>query len=170
MGQQQYFLIIVVTVIVAIGMAVAIGAIDETHTAAGKEAIRQDIVRALGDAQAYYYKPANLGGGGRSFSNLSIQDLSLEPSGLNGDYSLSTDTQSVQIAGEKASLNLFVEATATMNSAGSLTIEWNYDNNNGNGSNNGNSNNNGNGGNNGNSGNGNGNGGNNGNQGGPPAP
>lgn len=138
MGQQQQMLLLLVSVIVAFAVLVALAAIDETHTEAGKEAIRQDIVRALGDAQAFYYRPENMGGGGRSFKNLTIHDISLDANSTNGKYSLKTLPQSLSLVGEKTSADVWIEAKAKMNDVGSLEIEWNYDkkNNSNNGTNN----------------------------------
>lgn len=124
MGQQQHLFIILVIIIIGVATFVALGAIDETNSGAGKEAIRQDILRALGDAQAYYYKPPNMGGGGRSFQELSMEDLSLDNSAINGQYILTSDQSSLTLVGINPTLDIRIEARAKMSAKGSMMIAW----------------------------------------------
>lgn len=124
MGQQQLLLIILVTLIVGFSTLVALGSVDEAHVEAGKEAIRQDIVRALGDAQTYYFKPETMGGGGRSFTHISMNDLSLEASGPNGEYNISGDQQNLTLVGFNPAVNVRIEAIATIDAKGSMKITW----------------------------------------------
>ncbi|WP_069133524.1 hypothetical protein [Rhodohalobacter halophilus] len=88
MGQQQLLLIILVTVIIGIATIVAINTMQASHDAAIEDAIRQDILQAHAMAQGFYTKPAMLGGGDRSFTQLTLRDLSLPEENENAGYSL----------------------------------------------------------------------------------
>lgn len=68
MGQQQLLLVILVTIIVGIATVVAINIFGSSATQANEDAVRQDMATIGTMAQAWYARPAMLGGGGRSYA------------------------------------------------------------------------------------------------------
>ena len=76
MGQQQLLLIILVTIIVGIATVVAVTTFSETQKSINRDAVRQGLAEIASTAQAYYNKPRLLGGGGKSFTGLTLSDIS----------------------------------------------------------------------------------------------
>lgn len=100
MGQQQLLLVILVTIIVGIATVVAINTFGSAAESANQDAVRQDLAAMGVAAQAYYAKPEILGGGGKSFTGISMHNLAF--SGIivendlgvndNGTYEITTTT------------------------------------------------------------------------------
>jgi len=124
MGQQQLLFIILVTLVVGFSTLVTLNSVDESTVKSGKEMLQEDIVRALGEAQDYYYKPAGEGGGGNSFHDITFEDLSLESSIPNGMYTIITDHQELRLVGSIPAYNLRIEAKAKIDSDGDMNITW----------------------------------------------
>ncbi|MFP8488351.1 hypothetical protein ACKGJO_04555 [Gracilimonas sp. Q87] len=89
MGQQQLFLIILVTILVGIATIVAINTMQATRANANYDAIRQTMLDASVKAQGYYMKNDMMGGGGKSFQNISMEIIELEPNNEHGTFSIS---------------------------------------------------------------------------------
>ena len=70
MGQQQLLLVILVTIIVGIATVVAMNTFASAADAAARDSLRLDLVSIGSAAQGFYMRPAMLGGGGRSFTNI----------------------------------------------------------------------------------------------------
>ena len=75
MGSQQLLLIVLGVIIVGIAVIVGISIFGSNADQANKDAVTHDLLRMASLAQAYYHKPVLLGGGGNSFSGLSLNDL-----------------------------------------------------------------------------------------------
>src|SRR5690554_3575808 len=75
MGQQQLLLVILVTIIVGIATVVAINTFSSAADSANVDAVRQDVASIAAAAQGYYMKPTMLGGGNRSFENISFRSM-----------------------------------------------------------------------------------------------
>jgi hypothetical protein len=67
MGQQQFLLIAVGVIIVALMVAVSIAMFNDQAAASNRDAISNDLVNYADKAQEYYRRPTMLGGGGSSF-------------------------------------------------------------------------------------------------------
>ncbi|AXI99768.1 hypothetical protein CYPRO_0483 [Cyclonatronum proteinivorum] len=67
MGQQQLLLVILVTIIVGIATVVAINIFGSSAEQANQDAVRQDMITMAAQAQAWYARPAMLGGGERDY-------------------------------------------------------------------------------------------------------
>ncbi|MDZ7806936.1 MAG: hypothetical protein U5K71_07455 [Gracilimonas sp.] len=89
MGQQQLFLIILVTILVGLATIVAINTMQETRANANYDAIRQTMLDASTRAQGYYMKNEMMGGGGKSFQNVTMEIIELEPDNEHGTFSIS---------------------------------------------------------------------------------
>jgi Tfp pilus assembly protein PilE len=85
MGQQQLLLVILVTIIVGIATVVAINTFGAAADSANLDAVRQDVAQIAAAAQGYYMKPNMLGGGGRSFDDITFTDIAFAASGVSAD-------------------------------------------------------------------------------------
>jgi Tfp pilus assembly protein PilE len=75
MGQQQLLLVILVTIIVGIATVVAINTFGSAADQANIDAVNNDVAALASAAQGFYMRPAMLGGGGRTFTELTFQGL-----------------------------------------------------------------------------------------------
>ncbi|WP_103663918.1 hypothetical protein [Gracilimonas amylolytica] len=89
MGQQQLLLIILVTILVGIATIVAINTMQETRANANYDAIRQTMLDASVRAQGFYMKNESMGGGGKSFQNITMENIEIEPDNEHGTFSIS---------------------------------------------------------------------------------
>ncbi|HPN34260.1 MAG TPA: hypothetical protein PK843_07095 [bacterium] len=100
MGQQQLLLIVLSVIIVGIAVVVGINMFGASAASANLEAVSNDLLNLAARAQQYYVKPTSMGGGGNSFTDLTLEDLTAKPSNDNGTYTLGTNSgSSVQIIG-----------------------------------------------------------------------
>jgi len=90
MGQQQLLLIVLSVIIVGIAVVVGINMFSSSAASANLEAVTSDLLNLASRAQQYYVKPSGMGGGGNSFSGITISDLTEKTSNDNGSYSIST--------------------------------------------------------------------------------
>jgi len=90
MGQQQLLLIVLSVIIVGIAVVVGINMFSASAASANLEAVTSDLLNLASRAQQYYVKPSGMGGGGNSFSGITISDLTPKTSNDNGSYSIST--------------------------------------------------------------------------------
>ncbi len=101
MGQQQLLLIVLSVIIVGIAVVVGINMFGASAASANLEAVTNDLLNLSARAQQYYVKPVSMGGGGNSFQDIAIGDLTAKPTNDNGTYSISTagNANSVTIQG-----------------------------------------------------------------------
>jgi len=104
MGYQQKLLLISSMFIVGIGIALGIQKFQSSNADANMNALMLDIMRIASRAQAYYFTPQYLNGGGRSFSGLAnnpelFRILFGPPHTENGDFQIlpSDNDQSIII-------------------------------------------------------------------------
>ncbi len=90
MGQQQLLLIVLSVIIVGIAVVVGINMFGASAASANLEAVTSDLLNLAARAQQYYVKPSGMGGGGNSFVDISIQDLTPKATNENGTYSVSS--------------------------------------------------------------------------------
>ena len=88
MGQQQLLLLVLSAVIVGLSIVAGINIFDSSNTRANKDAITQDLMTIGSIAQSWYIKPAEMGGGGKDFTNFTLADISWPDSTANGTFSL----------------------------------------------------------------------------------
>ena len=101
MGQQQLILLIVVILIVALATYLALDVFHSSSESAMLESVQSDLTSIAASAQSYYYKPAMIGGGGRSFEGIDFtkfsfsrnvdDNLPLTAENDNGEYTISDD-------------------------------------------------------------------------------
>jgi hypothetical protein len=95
MGQQQLILVVLSVIVVGIAVVMGIDMFNSGAEAANIDAVVNDLVNMGARAQQYYVKPAEMGGGGRTFTGITIDDIGVA-SNDNGTYEI-TDTQAQQI-------------------------------------------------------------------------
>ncbi|WP_249066769.1 hypothetical protein [Halalkalibaculum roseum] len=129
MGQQQLLLVILVTIIVGIATVVAINTFGAAADSANLDAVRQDMGSIAASAQGYYMKPEMLGGGGKSFADMSFNDLAFGGTIVsntvayneNGTYELGTGSAaSISLTADPASGTGYIEGQ-TGNADNTLT-------------------------------------------------
>jgi Tfp pilus assembly protein PilE len=114
MGQQQLLLMILVTIIVGIATVVAINTFENTRNTSNHDAIRQEMTDATSLAQAYYSRPSMMGGGGNSFTGISIAHLQIDESAGLGEFSLTNvQPESFNIEAIASSDNTIIIGTIT---------------------------------------------------------
>jgi hypothetical protein len=86
MGQQQILLIVLGVIIVGIAVVVGINMFTATAAQANMDAVINDLLVLGARAQQYYVKPISLGGGGNSYTNITIEDITTKPVNENGTY------------------------------------------------------------------------------------
>ena len=109
MGSQQLLLIVLGVIIVGIAVVVGISIFGSNADQANKDAVTQDLLRMASQAQGYYRKPTMLGGGGNSFSGLTLNDLGFagtDNSNANATYAVSSATATnAVLAGTSATVS-----------------------------------------------------------------
>ena len=90
MGTQQLLLIVLGVIIVGIAVVVGITIFGSNADQANKDAVTQDCLRIAAGAQGFYAKPSMLGGGGNTFTGITVADCGMKPdSNANAKYSFS---------------------------------------------------------------------------------
>jgi hypothetical protein len=102
MGQQQLLLIVLGVIIVGLAVAAAVTLMNSQSSASNRDAVTNDLLNLSTRAQQYYRRPRMLGGGGHSFSGLTMTKITTKTSNPNGTYSLSPDP----VAGTPAYIEL----------------------------------------------------------------
>ena len=92
MGQQQLLLLILAAVIVGVAIVMGINMFSENAAQANQDAVMQDVLTISSRAQAWYRRPVELGGGGRTYIGMSLADLNFDSPNDNGAYVLSGAT------------------------------------------------------------------------------
>lgn len=96
MGQQQLLILILVTIIVGLATIVAVNTFQATRISTNIDAIRQQVLTAHNYSLAHYNRPVALGGGGGSFSGLTMQSINLPDSTADGKFTLEIESGNSQ--------------------------------------------------------------------------
>ncbi len=102
MGQQQLLLLILSAIIVGVAIVMGINMFGENAVQANQDAVTQDVLTIASRAQGWYRRPAQLGGGGRSFNGFNdLQLINFADSTSNGKYAFTVTGggDSLQIVG-----------------------------------------------------------------------
>ena len=92
MGQNQILMLILSVIIVGVAVAVGINQFGENALIANRDAIASDCQRLVSTSQQWYRKPVSLGGGGNTFTGLTLSELAIDPTNENGSYTLTVDS------------------------------------------------------------------------------
>jgi len=99
MGQQQLLLIVLGVIIVGIAIVVGINMFSASAVQANVDAISADLTNIAANAQQYWRKPTELGGGGRSFLNWTIPAKMDSNSNVRAPYTETVTATQVTIVG-----------------------------------------------------------------------
>lgn len=89
MGQQQLLLLVLGAIIVGVSIVVGVGLFTTGATNANRDAVINDCMTIAARAQIWYRTPAFLGGGGRTYDNVSIGAIKFPASNENASsYSI----------------------------------------------------------------------------------
>ncbi len=100
MGQQQLLLLILAAIIVGIAIVMGINMFGENAIQANQDAVTQDVLTIASRAQGWYRRPAQMGGGGRTFTGLDLGDINFAGTNDNGVYTVTvTSPQQITISG-----------------------------------------------------------------------
>jgi hypothetical protein len=126
MGQQQILLIVLAVIVVGIAVIIAINLFGANSTTTNREAIIAGLTNLATVAQQYYMRPANLGGGGNTFTGFTV------PPGItstaDGTYTATATADNVTLVGvgnqigTDGSTNVKVTMVVTSKAITSTTI------------------------------------------------
>jgi len=92
MGQQQLLLLILAAVIVGIAITLGINMFAQNSAQANQEAVTQDVLTIASRAQAWFRRPVQMGGGGRTFAGMTLANINFPGTNPNGAYLLGAGT------------------------------------------------------------------------------
>ncbi|HOT97439.1 MAG TPA: hypothetical protein PLG50_02165 [bacterium] len=105
MGQQQLLLLVIAFAVVGIAIVAGFNMFHNAADAAQVDSVSQECTGMAVKAQAYYLTPAYRGGGGNTFSRLTLQRIApaspVFPAGEteDGTYEIEVQPQTVTITG-----------------------------------------------------------------------
>ena len=97
MGQQQLLLIVLGVIVVGVAIVVGINMFTAHAVEAKRDLVLHECVELSSMAQQYYRKPAEMGGGNRTFTGWEIPPRMV--STANGHFSAVVNSSSVVITG-----------------------------------------------------------------------
>ncbi|MDD5765352.1 MAG: hypothetical protein PHW79_03725 [Candidatus Marinimicrobia bacterium] len=114
MGQQQLLLIVLGTIIVGVAVVVGINMFSQGAVNAERDALIQDVNTIGSNAAAYWRKPAEMGGGARDFTGLTLAKLGADATNANGAFVLAVvDADSITVTATGANEGVVIVAGIT---------------------------------------------------------
>ena len=86
MGQTQLFLVVLGMMLIGIAIYVGVSIFSANTVEDTRNAIIVDLQNFAAQANAYYWKPTSQGGGGKSFSNISMSQVYPMAENVNAKY------------------------------------------------------------------------------------
>jgi hypothetical protein len=86
MGSKRLLLILVIMLLVGIAMTIVITKFQANAVEANRNALTNDLLYYAAKAREFYWRPSMLGGGNRSFSGVTLPELSMVSSNANGRF------------------------------------------------------------------------------------
>lgn len=93
MGQQQMLLVLIATMIVGIAIVLGLTMYRENASEANQDEMRDALMTVAARAQGWYRRPAMLGGGARSFTQISWTKIHFDSSTNSGVFSMTNKEQ-----------------------------------------------------------------------------
>ena len=93
MGQQQLLLVLMATMIVGIGIVLGLTMYQENALEANQDELRDALLTVAARAQGWYRRPAMLGGGSRSFAQISWTKIHFDSETTSGIFTMSNKQQ-----------------------------------------------------------------------------
>jgi hypothetical protein len=91
-------LLILAAVIVGVAIVLGINMFAQNSAQANQEAVSQDVLTIASRMQAWYRRPQQLGGGGRTFVGCDLGDINFPGTNANGTYQITGQTQQLGLA------------------------------------------------------------------------
>lgn len=100
MGQQQLLLVLLAIIIVGVAIVTGLSMYIENARSANQDEVRDGLMTVAARAQGWYRRPAQLGGGARSFTDISWARINFDSSSNSGVFQLSNkQTGSFRVTG-----------------------------------------------------------------------
>lgn len=99
MGQQQLLLLILAIIVLGVATMLGIDLFVQNSAEANQQALTRDVLTIAGRALAWYKRPAELGGGGRSYASITIAKMNFPAANVNGSFSISGSGNTATITG-----------------------------------------------------------------------
>jgi hypothetical protein len=93
MGSQQLLFVVLSVILVGIAVALAITLFQANMVESSRDSITNDLLYFATRARDYYWRPATLGGGNRTFIGVTFSKLSNMTSNDNGRYFIASTSQ-----------------------------------------------------------------------------
>ena len=90
MGQTQLFLVVLGMMLIGIAIYVGVSMFSANTVEDSRNAIIVDLQNFAARANAYYWKPTTQGGGGKSFSGISMSQIYPMNENVNASYRIET--------------------------------------------------------------------------------
>ena len=100
-------------IIVGIAVAVGITQFGESALTANRDAVAGDCQVIVSKSQGWFRKPTSLGGGGNTFTGLTLGKIGASSSNQNGSYALTVDSAT----------QITVVGTGNENTSGGSAVE-----------------------------------------------
>ena len=118
MGQQQLIIVLVGVIVVGIAIMVALSMFSGASVEATRNAIISDLGTYAQRARSYYWRPRTLGGGDRSFSNITLSAITSVAENELARFYIEAATQDCVIivgVGKRISGNDSIRVSMTVN-------------------------------------------------------
>tara|TARA_R110000868_G_scaffold304437_29_gene565531 strand:- start:6775 stop:7140 length:366 start_codon:yes stop_codon:yes gene_type:complete len=89
MGQQQLLLIVLVSIIIGISSIIGLVLFENFRDESYKDIIRQEVLEAASFGQLYFTTPTPLGGGNKSYANITMADIQLDTASVISRFTIS---------------------------------------------------------------------------------
>ena len=125
MGQSQLLMIVLAVIIVGIAVTVGITQFGESALASNRDSLATDCTTIISKAQTWYRKRTRMGGGGNTFTGLTLAKLGVGASNDNGGYALTVAAQQITCVGtgnEKNSAGADITTTMIYYASGDSTV------------------------------------------------
>jgi len=101
MGQQQLLLLVLSAIIVGVSIVIGINMFASSAVQANQDAVLQDCLHIAARAQEWFRKPLSMGGGERSFNNITmgLLNLPLQNANTSENFVLTSRDTSLEIFG-----------------------------------------------------------------------
>ncbi len=93
MGQQQMLLVLMAAMIIGIAIVLGLTMYQENALAANQDDLRDALMTVAARAQGWYRRPASLGGGARSFAQISWTKIHFDSSTTSGEFTMTNKQQ-----------------------------------------------------------------------------
>ena len=88
MGQNQLLMVVLSIIIIAVSITVGMDQFGENAVTANRDAVAINCEHILSSAQQYFRKPAMLGGGGSTYTGVTLSAIGVDSVNANGTFTM----------------------------------------------------------------------------------